>query len=193
MKCVKKVARQINALARISRYLDKKSISIIYSSFIASNFSYCPLVWHFCGMCNNNKLEKLHKRSLRILHNDFTSSYRELLFFTESDSMLCKRLKYLLLHVFRCLQHRNPEYLNNMFQIKELSYSLRNALPLIQPTRQTTNNGLRTISYLGSKLWNEISPMSQLNSSIDNTTESEFKCLLNTWTGPDPTFLHQYL
>ena len=54
--CCLKTARQLNALARISKYLDPKSKSIIYNSFIRSNFEYCPLIWHFCGKTNNNKL-----------------------------------------------------------------------------------------------------------------------------------------
>ena len=44
-----KAARQLNALARISRFLSTSSRMIIYNSFINSNFNYCPIVWHFCG------------------------------------------------------------------------------------------------------------------------------------------------
>ena len=39
--CCTKAARQLNALARISKYLDFKSKTIIYNSFILSNFNYC--------------------------------------------------------------------------------------------------------------------------------------------------------
>ena len=42
--CCLKADRQLNALARISKYLDPKSKSAIYNSFIRSNFEYCPLV-----------------------------------------------------------------------------------------------------------------------------------------------------
>ena len=41
--CCLKAARQLNALARISKYLDPKSKNVIYNSFIRSNFEYCPL------------------------------------------------------------------------------------------------------------------------------------------------------
>ena len=54
----KKAARQLNALARISNYLDESARRIIYNSFVSSNFNYCPLVWHFCGVTNGNKVEK---------------------------------------------------------------------------------------------------------------------------------------
>ena len=55
--CCTKAARQLNALARISKYLDFKSKTIIYNSFILSNFNHCPLAWHFCGKTNNQKLD----------------------------------------------------------------------------------------------------------------------------------------
>ena len=57
--CCKKAARQLNALARISKHLNINSRRAIYNSFIMSNFNYCPLVWHFCGQVNNQKLEKI--------------------------------------------------------------------------------------------------------------------------------------
>ena len=60
--CCTKAARQLNALARISKYLDTSSRKIVYTSFIQSNFSYCPLTWHFCGKGNNSKVEKIQVR-----------------------------------------------------------------------------------------------------------------------------------
>ena len=49
--CCTKAARKLNAFARISKYLNSRCT--IHHSFIVSNFSYCPLVWHFCGKTNN--------------------------------------------------------------------------------------------------------------------------------------------
>ena len=49
----------------------------------------------------------------------------------------------------------NSECLNDMFVKKETSYSLGKTVILIQPKRQTTTYGLRSVSYLGSKLWND--------------------------------------
>ena len=49
----KKAARQLNALARISNYLDVSARRMIYNVFVTRNFNYCPLVWHFWGVSNN--------------------------------------------------------------------------------------------------------------------------------------------
>ena len=44
--CCTKAARQLNAFARIARYLAFKSKTNIDNSFVLSNFNYCPLAGH---------------------------------------------------------------------------------------------------------------------------------------------------
>ena len=75
----KKANNQLNALMRLSNYLSIDTKCIIYESFIRSTFSYCPLVWMFCGRARMEKLEKLQFRALRFVSNDFTSNYDDLL------------------------------------------------------------------------------------------------------------------
>ena len=77
--CCTKAARQLNALSRISRYLDVNSKKQIYRSFIASNFTYCSLVWHFCGVSNNSKIEKIQARALKIVYDDYDSDVEDLI------------------------------------------------------------------------------------------------------------------
>ena len=77
-KCTK-AARQLNAFARISRCLSTSSRMITYNSFIDSNFDYCPIMWHFCGKNNGEKIEKIQERALRIIYRNYDSLYSELL------------------------------------------------------------------------------------------------------------------
>ena len=56
-----RVARQTNALRRIVKYLTPECKIIMYTAFIASNFNYCHIMWHFCGHTNSLKIKKLHK------------------------------------------------------------------------------------------------------------------------------------
>ena len=61
-------------------YLSEKQSSLLLCNiFIISKFNYCPLIWIFCGKSANNDLNLTNKRALRILFNDFTSSYEKLL------------------------------------------------------------------------------------------------------------------
>jgi hypothetical protein len=54
----KMAVRQLNALKRIGKHLNHLGKLTIYYSFIMSNFSYCPLTWHFCGEQNTKKKKK---------------------------------------------------------------------------------------------------------------------------------------
>ena len=147
-----------------------------------SNFTYCALLWHFCGKVNNGKIEKINERALRIIYNDYTSTYKEMLDISHSDTVLLARLKNLTLDVFKSIKTLNPPYLNKLFEIKESPYDTRKSIQLVQPLRQTTTYGLRTISYTGAKLWND------LPFQIDDITEldvHDFKDILKSWEGVD--------
>ena len=99
--CVTKAVRQLNAFARIPKYLNQNSRHDIYHSFVRVILvSYCPLVWHFCGKSNNAKLKKIQERSLRILCNHYTSFYEALLRNTGLSTLLLNRLKCMLLETF---------------------------------------------------------------------------------------------
>ena len=56
-----------------------KQRQIILKSFIHSQFGYCPLVWMFHSRELNNRINKIHERSLRIVYDDSKSTFRELL------------------------------------------------------------------------------------------------------------------
>ena len=84
---------QLNALNRLRAYIGNKEMEILINSFIYSNFNYCPLVWHFSSCKSTVKIEKIHKRFLRMILNDNTSDYQALLEKSKKSSMEIKRLR----------------------------------------------------------------------------------------------------
>ena len=74
-----KVCKKVSAFSGVVPYMDEKKRKIMYHTFITSNFNYCPLIWMFCGKTQDKKLDRVHKRALRILFNDYTTSFEELL------------------------------------------------------------------------------------------------------------------
>ena len=143
-----------------------------------SNFNYCPLVWHFCGKLNNHKLEKIQERALRILYNDYNSSYPQLLEKAGTTTLLIQRLRLLTTFVFKSV-HALPPCLSNMFVQKDVPYMMRDSSILEQPRRRTTTYGFRSCSYLGAKLRNELP-----NHFKEKTSLSNFKHIIKTWSGP---------
>ena len=178
--CVK-AARQLNALARIAKFLDTKSRKIIYNSFVLSNLNYCPLVWHFCGKLNNDKLEKIQERSLRIVYDDYNSPYTDLIERAGSSTILLSRLRTMALEVFKSLKSISPPCLNELFHIKPHPYSMRHPIKLTQGKINTITHGLRSFSYTGAKLWNEL-PIDFTD--FNDIDVPSFKEFLKNWAWP---------
>ena len=156
-------------------------------SFVASNFNYCPLVWHFCGVSNSNKMEKIQERCLRIVYKDYDSSYDRLLAMANTVSLVIWRLRILLLEVYKSKHHLNPMCISGLFEVKATNYSLRNPVKFVQPMKRTSTYGLRPLSYTGAKLWNDLSPL------LSNDVEIEDFKSLTTILSTDhfnPTFTY---
>ena len=176
--CIR-AARRTNALRRIVKYLSPECRITMYTAFIASNFNYCNIVWHFCGHTNSLKIEKVHKKSLNVVLNDYVSPYHILLEKVKRPTTYVSRMKSIGLEVFKCLHKCSPTYTTDMFSISASPYDTRGGIKLIQPRVNSSRNGLKSFRYQGAKIWNE------LPTSMKNTEDvSEFKYRLNEWPGP---------
>ena len=91
----KKASMQLNALNHLRTYIGNKEMEILINSFIYSIFNYCQIVWHLSSCKLTAKIEKIHKRCLRIILNDDTSDYQTLVEKSRKASMEIKRLRKL--------------------------------------------------------------------------------------------------
>ena len=174
-----KAGRQLNALARLRHVLNTKTKMIIFNSFIVCHFNYCPLVWHHCSKDSMTKMEKVQERGLRIVFNDNISSYEELLAKANKKTLYVERLKKIALLVFKCTNNDGPSVLHNLFDKKELKYNFRDSNRINQPLVNTKTYGIRSLSYSGALLWN------QLPCDIKSSTDfKSFKSLIKIWEGP---------
>ncbi len=99
-----KAGRYIHVLSRMSNELTAEAKLLLYKSFILSHFNYCPLVWHFCGLGDLKKMEKVELRALRFVFNDFHASYCELRSRSGRPLLYTERLKVVVTEVFECIQ-----------------------------------------------------------------------------------------
>ena len=175
-KICTKVSRQINALKRVSRYMNEPNRIATYRAFISSNFNYCPLAWIFCGRKNLNKLEHLQERALRFVYKDSNCTYHALLERGNFLSLSRSRYRFLAIEVFKCVNGLNPQYLNAMFSLKTTPYDLRDPNILNQPRFLTKTYGYKSFQYMGAKLWN-ILP----NELKNINTLDTFKRAITVW------------
>ena len=69
-------------------------------------------------------LNRTHKRALRILQNDYSSSFEELLRKSNECTIHIKRLQKLVFEVYKCISRENPSFMWNMFHEKSSQYDL---------------------------------------------------------------------
>ena len=101
------------------------------------------------------KLKQIQERALRIIYRDYKSSYKDFMSATEAPTMLTRRLRVIWLEAIKSINMLNSDCLNDMFKIKDVNDSFRNTKKLLQPQKKITTFGLRSIAYLGAKLWND--------------------------------------
>ena len=82
-----KARAKIKVLARIAPFLIKRKRKLLMNAFFKSQLYYCPLSWMLHGRTLNNKLNRLHERCLRIIYNNNTSSFTDLLEIDDSVSV----------------------------------------------------------------------------------------------------------
>ena len=72
----------------------------MFQTFIMSHINFCPIVWHFCGIKDLKKIEKIQYRALRYVYNDLTSSYASLRGRANRPLMYNQRLKQMMIEVY---------------------------------------------------------------------------------------------
>ena len=147
LQICQKANNKISAFSRISKYLDEKQSLLLYNSFIISQFNYCSLIWMFGGKAANKELNRSHKRALRILRNDYSSPFEELLRKSNECTIHIKNLKKLMLEVYKCLKNENPSFMWNMFHEKSIQYNLRSKNLLMLPQTNTIKYGNDSIVF----------------------------------------------
>ena len=134
----------------------------------------------FSGKTSNREINRIHKRALRILLNDYEASFEELLQRNNEQTVHTKNLQKLMTEVYKSLNRQNPAFMLDLFIRKEVTYNLRVKDLLQLPTARTVLNGFNSIVFKGSILWNAISDEIKSSQSI-----ASFKRKIKSWNGDD--------
>ena len=179
-KICKEASKRINALLRIAKYLSDSQKNMILNSFFYSHFNYCPLVWMFSSKEANNKIEKLHKRALQIIHNDYDSilDYHDLLLKDKSVTIHKRNLQFLMTEILKTLHDANPSFMKEIFVGEDTRYNLKCVDRLNVPRVNSNKYGLESLSFRGSQLWNLLPDEFKTVSSV-----STFEDKIKGWNG----------
>ena len=141
VKQCKKVGQKLSALARVCNFLNQERRRTLMKAFIESQFGYCPLIWMFCRRNLNNRINHLHERSLRIVHNGYESSFRELLELDNSVSIHHRNIRFLAIELFKVKNGFSNQIMSELFDLRNIEYNLRSQTDFSLGAVYATNHG----------------------------------------------------
>ena len=72
-------SNRLRALERIRKFISFEQAKDLSEAYIMSTFTYCPLIWMHCTKTANNLMNKIHKRSLRVIYEVEDANFEDLL------------------------------------------------------------------------------------------------------------------
>ena len=141
---------------RMKRFLSLEKQRILFKAFIESQFKYCPLVWMFYGRNVNDKINKLHERSLRMVYDDYTTTFEELLERDNSFSIHHQNIQTLMIEIYKAINNFPGATIKDLFTRVDYTYSLRRNQDVTIPRVNTSLKGQNSIRYLGAIIWNSL-------------------------------------
>ena len=108
---------RLRALARIRKFISIEQGKGLFEAYIMSTFTYCPLIWTFCSKTANNLINKIHKRSLRVIYEMEDANFEDLLVKDNSLTIHDNNIHTLLI---KSLNHISPPIMQEFFDLKKL-------------------------------------------------------------------------
>ena len=155
----KKVGQKVSALARITRLLPFHRRREILKAFIESQFSHCPLIWMFCTRKMNRKINHIHERALRLVYNDYSSTFNELLIEDKSVCIHHKNLQQLAIEMYKVKNKLSPPFMQELFtHVGEGGGTRSGGDKFLRPNVDKVNKGEHSLRSFGPLLWNTMLP-----------------------------------
>ena len=109
----------------------------------------------YCQRKSNNLINRIHEKALRIAYNDYLSDFKVLLEKDNSVTIHQRNIQALTLEVYKTLNDLNPDFMKEIFYLKQHDYPTRNQ-QIVYPNPRTVSYGLETFGYKASQIWSKI-------------------------------------
>ena len=101
-----------------------------------------------------NWINHLHERSLRIVFNDYESSFQELLELNNSVSIHHRNIRLLENELFKVKNGLSNKIMSELFDLRNIECNLQSQTNFSLGAVYTTKYGLMMLRYFAPKIWN---------------------------------------
>ena len=155
-------------------------------SFIISQFSYCLLIWMIHKKGLNIKINHIRERALRIVYDEYSSSFEDLLTKDKSVTIHQRNLQQLVIDIFQVKIGIAPIIMDQIFTFVESNTcNLRSGIHLNRVNIHATQYDVESIGNLETKIWNlvpvhikHLKTLSTFKNQIKKWIPKDCKCRL---------------
>ena len=158
IKCRAAYAKLFN-ISKIRKYLDDKSTEQLIHALVHSHIDYCNALLYGLPHCLIQKLQKVQNTAARVLcrlrkFDHITPTLKKLHWLPVEF-----RIKFkICLMTLNALHGHSPQYIKDMFTIRNTGYGLRSSgvLTLEEPHTRRKTLGDRSFKAAAPRLWNSL-------------------------------------
>ena len=111
-----------------------------------------------------------------MIHNDYDSDYETLLKISETSTMQIKRIKQLVIEIFKTVNNLDPDFIKNICTSKQNAPVRPH--DLLTRSHKTVAYSDKILKILGPKIWNALPAEIKCETSL-----SKFKKFVKLWSG----------
>ena len=172
-----KVSNKVTVLARLVKLVPFCKRRSLLKVFVESQFSYCPLIWMFCTRKLNKRINRVHERALRLVYNDYFTSFEELLIKDKSVSIHHRNIQILATEMFKVKNDISPLFMKEIFEYNQSGSNTRSGNKFVRPRIHKVLTGENSLRNFGPIVWNTMLPSNYKNCK----NLKEFKTSIKNW------------
>ena len=130
----------------------------------------------FCTRTENNRINRVHERALRIIYDDYSSSFEALLERDGAVTFHVINIRKVAIEMFKVYHGIAPEVISDLFTIAESNVT-RTGRHFVRNGDITVFHGEMSLSSFGPIVWNEMLP--DLYKQCEDL--STFKRVIKNW------------
>ena len=148
----------------------------LMKAFITSQFSYFPLIWMFYSRNLNNKINRTHKRPVRLVYQN-NLKLSELLDRDNSVTLHQNNFHILVTEIYKVKKGTASEIIKDIFELQNPSYNLRSSCNQFRRENiKTVHYSLQSAKYLDPKIWKLVPNNIKYSNSL-----KKFKKAIKSW------------